>query len=149
MSNLPIMQQLPQDVVEWLNTLQTKDINDLFHWIRVGSCFLSHSDICKVALLHDIVEDGYATLDEVAERFGLSHIQSMALEAITRRPGEYYLNYIDRVSKNAMARMIKKVDLRDNMKRCVAILEYDPEKCSLIICYAKAYQRLSKKDKNQ
>lgn len=147
MSNLLIAEHLPHDVIDWLNTLQTKDINELFHWIRVGSCFLSDPDICKVALLHDIVEDGYATLDEVAERFGLSHVQSMALEAITRRPGEQYFNYIDRVGKNKMARMIKKVDLQSNMKRCLAILSYEPERCSLIIRYAKAYQRLSKEDK--
>lgn len=58
---------------------------------------------------HDSVEDGY--LPKWVLRFW------PALDAITRRKGEVYANYIERVAKNPKARRVKIADLRHNLKR--------------------------------
>ena len=91
---------------------------------------------CMVALLHDIVEDGYATLKELQERFNLDDEQMAALDAITRRKSEQYFNYIQRVKQNPMAKIVKLADLQHNINRCADDL---PNRWGLLRRYAKAY----------
>ena len=90
----------------------------------------------SIALLHDIVEDGYATLEELQQRFSLDAEQIEALEAITRRQGEKYFDYIQRVKQNEMAKTVKLADLQDNINRCAEDLT---NRWELIMRYAKAY----------
>jgi (p)ppGpp synthase/HD superfamily hydrolase len=68
-----------------------------------------------VALLHDIIEDtDVTTLDLLNEGFDNEIVD--AVDAITRREGEqYYMDFIERVSKNDIARLVKICDLEDNM----------------------------------
>lgn len=66
-----------------------------------------------VALLHDVVEDTDTDLGELSE-FGPRVLD--ALDAITRRPGEDYFDYILRVKENPIARAVKIEDLRHNMR---------------------------------
>lgn len=89
-----------------------------------------------VALLHDVVEDGYATIDELRKSLNLDDEQVAALDAITRRQGERYFDYIKRCKQNEMAKTIKLADLQDNINRCLKDL---PNRYSLIGRYAKAY----------
>lgn len=91
---------------------------------------------CVVALLHDFVEDEYATFEDVQQRFNLNDEQMAALNAITRREGEKYFDYIKRVKQNEMATTVKLADLQHNITRCVNDL---PNRCELIRRYAKAY----------
>lgn len=97
--------------------------------------------LCKneyfcVAILHDIVEDGYATFEELRERFDLDAEQMAALDAITRRQGEKYFDYIQRVKQNEMAKTVKLADLQDNISRCALDLN---NRWGLLRRYAKAY----------
>lgn len=89
-----------------------------------------------IALLHDIVEDGYATFEELQKRFDLDAEQMAALDAITRRQGERYFDYIARCKQNEMAKTVKLADLQDNIRRCAKDL---PNRWGLIRRYAKAY----------
>lgn len=89
-----------------------------------------------VALLHDMVEDGYATFEELQKRFKLDSEQMAALDAITRRQGERYFDYIKRCKQNKMAKTVKLADLQHNIFRCANDL---PNRWGLIRRYAKAY----------
>lgn len=63
-----------------------------------------------LGLLHDSVEDGWLPWALLP--------WWPALDAITRRPGEVYAAYIERVALNPVARQVKIADLRHNLKRC-------------------------------
>jgi len=83
------------------------------HPQRVSDKF--SDDIRKtVAILHDVVEDEKATLQEIKDLFGLQ--VSTAVDAISRRSGESYHDFILRVEKNQIARDVKIADIEDNME---------------------------------
>ena len=65
-----------------------------------------------VGWLHDTVEDTGLTLDEVRARFG-GEIAA-AVDAVTRREGEAWPAYLERVRANPLARRVKISDLIDN-----------------------------------
>ena len=89
-----------------------------------------------VALLHDMIEDGYATLVHLQQCFDFDDEQTAALDAITRRDGERYFTYIKRCKQNEMAKTVKLADLEDNINRCAKDL---PNRWSMLCRYAKAY----------
>ena len=65
------------------------------------------------SVLHDVIEDTDTTLDEVAELF--SPEVATLLDAISRRPGEEYVAYVERcVAAGASAIRLKQADLTDN-----------------------------------
>ena len=66
-----------------------------------------------VATLHDVVEDSAITLDELRAAFG--DAIAAAVDALTRRDGERYMEFIERCAANPLARAVKRVDLSDNM----------------------------------
>lgn len=66
-----------------------------------------------VAVLHDVVEDSDYTLTDIACEFG-SEIAD-ALECLTKRKGERYADFIQRVRGNDLAVGVKIADLNDNM----------------------------------
>lgn len=68
-----------------------------------------------VAVLHDVVEDSDWSLDDLRAE-GLSARMVAALGALTKRPGEEYAAFIERVARNALARRVKIADLEDNLK---------------------------------
>lgn len=66
-----------------------------------------------VALLHDVVEDSeWTTLPQIEMQFG-GRI-SAAVDALTKRQGEAYGAYLDRVKADDLARKVKLADLKDN-----------------------------------
>ena len=100
-----------------------------------------------VGLLHDIVEDTDVSLKEIYEKFGNKIYE--AIDAISHRPHEPYVDYMNRVERNHLATIVKMADLLDNMspKRCVAIKsDRDFERTAKILLprYAKAYRRLAR-----
>lgn len=66
-----------------------------------------------VAVLHDVVEDSDLTLDDLRAQ-GLSASQADALQAVTRREGESYEDFVLRAGADPLARAVKILDLRDN-----------------------------------
>lgn len=66
-----------------------------------------------VAVLHDVAEDTDVTLEQLSEQFGPE--VGLALEHLTKRPGDDYARYIDRIAKHRIAREVKIQDIKDNM----------------------------------
>ena len=74
------------------------------------------SVFARVALLHDIVEDTDMTIKEISEYF--PHIWS-AVDALSKREGEKYFDYIDRCIKTSyydMALYVKIADTWDHLE---------------------------------
>lgn len=73
---------------------------------------LESSESQVVAWLHDTVEDTTLTLDEIRAQFGAE--TAAAVDAITRRAGEAWGTYLERVKENPVAKAVKISDLIDN-----------------------------------
>ena len=91
-----------------------------------------------VGWLHDTVEDTSLTLAEIEARFGP---ETAAVDAISRREGEAWSDYLDRVQANPVARQVKISDLIDNsnLGRLPAVTMKDVERQAK---YNKALRKL-------
>jgi hypothetical protein len=67
-----------------------------------------------VAVLHDVVEDGGVTLDDL-RRMGFSDEIVRAIDCLTKRVGESYGDFIARLSVNTLATEVKIEDIKDNL----------------------------------
>lgn len=87
----------------------------ILHLFRVMNDVDAGSAVRQAAaILHDVVEDEKATLDEVNALFGGAVAHTVDL--LTRKKGETYYEFILRVASDDRAAEIKKADLRDNMR---------------------------------
>ncbi|ABS63137.1 metal dependent phosphohydrolase, HD region [Parvibaculum lavamentivorans DS-1] len=77
-----------------------------------------------VAALHDVVEHVEGWSFERLASEGCDAETVAAVDALTRRDGEAYLDFAKRAAANALARPVKIADLRDNL---AAVLEHEPE----------------------
>ena len=68
----------------------------------------------QAAVLHDVIEDGGITPENLRLE-GFSEEVCSAVVALTKKPGESYNQYLNRVNANAIARKVKMADLNDNM----------------------------------
>jgi (p)ppGpp synthase/HD superfamily hydrolase len=85
----------------------------ILHLLRVMFSRKTESEmIC--AVLHDVVEDTDISLDYLRNQ-GFSEEVLSALDALTRREGETYDEYIGRIIENKIAGYVKMCDLFDNM----------------------------------
>lgn len=87
-----------------------------------------------VAVLHDVVEDTPMTLEHID---GWGSAVRDAVDCLTRREGESYDTFIERVATNPVARRVKIVDLQHNMQisRLVKVTKKDVARLDK---YAKA-----------
>jgi (p)ppGpp synthase/HD superfamily hydrolase len=67
-----------------------------------------------VAVLHDVVEDSPATLDDLRAA-GFDEAVVEAVDRLTRRETESYDEFIARIAPHDLARRVKLADLQDNM----------------------------------
>lgn len=69
-----------------------------------------------IALLHDVVEDTDVTLDDL-KKLGYSTEITKPLSYLTKKKGEYYPDYIDRIisSQDIHVYNVKLADLKHNM----------------------------------
>jgi (p)ppGpp synthase/HD superfamily hydrolase len=81
------------------------------------------------AFLHDVVEDTDVTLEELRE-LGFSEYVLHVVDAVTKKPGEKYADFILRV-KNAgpVATAVKLADIDDNLADQSAL---DPEEAAFL-----------------
>lgn len=82
---------------------------EIGHWWRVARPFPIASEAFWVGIFHDTVEDGY--LPKILLRWW------PALDAMTRRDGEPYPDFIERAAADLVARRVKLSDVRDNLSR--------------------------------
>jgi GTP diphosphokinase / guanosine-3',5'-bis(diphosphate) 3'-diphosphatase len=110
----------------------------ILHPIRV---MIEVPDVLKVAaVLHDVLEDTALTIED------LRFIDTRSLSAVislTRLPNEKYSEYINRLSDNRDAIIIKLADLEDNLKPERYIDIEGKPLSSLFDRYIKTYRFLS------
>jgi hypothetical protein len=84
----------------------------VFHPMQLA---METTDIAErtVALLHDVVEDSRWTLDALS-REGCPSAVLRAVDALTRRSGETYDEFISRVARDRLATRVKLLDLGHN-----------------------------------
>ena len=70
------------------------------------------SEYVVVAFLHDVIEDTSATIEELELKFGLE--VANAVDAMSKRKGEEYECYLQRVSMNHIASVVKFYDMEHN-----------------------------------
>ena len=68
---------------------------------------------CCTALLHDVLEDTPITAKQLRTQFPSAVVD--AVEALTRKKGEDYFDYISRLKPNPIARKVKLADLAHNV----------------------------------
>lgn len=85
----------------------------ILHPLRVMNACSSRPEQI-VAVLHDLIEDSDWTLEDL-RREGLAEDLLAAVDAMTRREGESYADFVDRAARNPIARTVKIADLRDNL----------------------------------
>lgn len=69
-----------------------------------------------VAVLHDAIEDSDLSLVDLTAQ-GFPPSLCRALDALTKREGEAYTAYLDRVMANPLALQVKIADMTDNCDR--------------------------------
>lgn len=72
-------------------------------------------DAMVAAVLHDTVEDTSVTLDTIEAKFG-PEVATM-VDALSRRAGETYRDFLARTRAHPIARFIKIADINDNLSR--------------------------------
>ena len=92
------------------------------------------------AILHDVVEDTPYTLERLRE-LGYPEEVLGALDCLTKREGESYEAFIERVRPHSLARRVKLADLEDNMdvRRLLAV---GPRETERLARYRAAWARL-------
>lgn len=103
----------------------------ILHPLRVMGKF-KNNEARIAAVLHDVVEDTKWTIEEL-QRAQVPEVSLRAIRYLTRNKGnETYMNYIERVCHNSLARRIKIEDLLDNLNLERLKLEDIPKYISLI-----------------
>lgn len=113
----------------------------ILHVLNVVLGCVSDDDAMVVAALHDVVEDSPMTLDGLRSA-GFSERIVEAVDAISRREGETYEDYIERVVKVPLARQVKKVDLEHNMD-VRRLPQFTQKDATRLDRYRKAWDRVT------
>lgn len=112
----------------------------ILHPLRVmGMMATEHERV--VAVLHDVLEDSDILYGELFDE-GVPIELLDALDALTKRKGEDYRTYIDRVALNPLAVKVKLADIADNLMadRVSRIPASDADR--LFVKYQSARHRL-------
>lgn len=99
----------------------------IFHPLRVmNSCSSLEAKI--VAILHDVIEDTDVSIETIEQAFPPQIVD--ALRLLTHRADTPYMEYVEAIACNQLAREIKIADLRDNsnIARLDAIHDKDVER---------------------
>lgn len=93
-----------------------------------------------LALFHDIVEDTHINIEDLTNE-GFSDAVIDGVDCITKRNGESYNNYIERVISNPLSAECKLEDMRDN-SNIYRILKVKKEHIKMITKYHKATMKI-------
>ena len=86
----------------------------IIHPDRVAAKFQNSDILAAIGQLHDVIEDSPVTAEDLLDK-GIPGSVVDAVVALSKKPGENYLDAILRVMQNPLARQVKIVDLEDNM----------------------------------
>lgn len=116
-------------------------------WTMAGRypVMIGYGDVgVQAAWLHDVVEDTDVTLNDLYSA-GFSFIVVEAVDSVTKRPGETYMDMINRAAAHPLGRLVKMADNRHNFGR-LDHLEPD-DRAFLHKRYTRAYAVLEAADK--
>jgi (p)ppGpp synthase/HD superfamily hydrolase len=86
----------------------------ILHPLRVMQRVTEHGLAAQIiAVLHDVVEDTWVTLD-MLRRMGFPEVIVIGVDSVTRREGERYFDYIARAAAHPVGALVKLADLADN-----------------------------------
>ena len=102
----------------------------ILHPLRVMLRFQTEREMI-VAVLHDVVEKSNWSIPKLRQEGFDSDILE-AIDLLTRRASQAYMDYINKLKVNSLARKIKIADIEDNMdpRRVGSPGENDVEKLS-------------------
>ena len=83
----------------------------IFHPYHLAEQMSTEEEII-VALLHDVVEDTNITIEELSKNFNNNIIE--AINLLTKKDDNYE-TYINKISKNKIAKKVKIADLKHNL----------------------------------
>ncbi|EMN5288401.1 GTP pyrophosphokinase [Pseudomonas aeruginosa] len=94
-----------------------------------------------VSLLHDVIEDSDTTAEDLLNE-GFPEVVVEVVVILSRRRGESYADFIERICLHPLARKIKLADIEDNLNvlRLASLGESDLRRVSK---YHQAWKRLS------
>lgn len=101
----------------------------------------SNEDILSAAVLHDVIEDCAVTEADLISK-GVSKSCATLVTLLSKKEGEKYWDYIDRIKVSHEARIIKLADLKHNSDLERLHETGDMEFVSIAGRYAKAYHIL-------
>ena len=84
----------------------------VFHPYHIAEQMEDEEAVC-VALLHDVVEDTDYTLEDIRAQ-GFCETIVEAVKCLTKEKGRDYMDYIDNVKKNELAKRVKLEDIKHN-----------------------------------
>lgn len=85
----------------------------ILHPVMVADAMETEQEVVT-ALLHDVVEDTFVTLDMLREQ-GFPDVVVEAVQKLTRPEGMEYLEYIRGLLDNPLAVKVKRADLAHNL----------------------------------
>ena len=112
----------------------------ILHVLQVVMGCRPDPEAMAVAALHDVVEDSTTTIGDL-RTLGFSKTIVEAVDAISRRDGETYEDYIERVLKVPLARRVKRVDLEHNMD-IRRLTHVGPSESARLERYRQAWERV-------
>jgi len=114
----------------------------ILHPLRVMMRMQTENEMAA-AVLHDVIEDTGMTLDDL-RKTDLPKTVIETVDCLTRRSGESYDTYIERILEHSIAHKIKIADLEDNMdlKRGIKFADRDYARLKK---YHQAWSRLKEK----
>lgn len=112
----------------------------ILHPMRVAAR-LSDVNAQVVAILHDVVEDGSITLEQLTQAFPAEVVAGV--DGMTRREGETYEQFIARCNENPLSREVKKSDIQDNLN-VTRLGEVSPKDAERLNRYVQALKVLNK-----
>lgn len=100
----------------------------VFHPFHLAET-MPDADTTIVALLHDVVEDTEYTLEDLS-RMGFGNAIIDALALLTHNDSVPYMDYIEEIRENPLARTVKIADLKHNsdLSRLDHVSESDKER---------------------
>ena len=115
----------------------------IMHPIRVMT-MMNDNRSRTVAVLHDVVESGKISIKELTA-LGFDKKVCRADDLLSRKKNEKYIDYIDRLKGNKIAKKVKLADLMDNYSRRINYASLSKVDVQKIKKYKKAYKRLTGK----
>lgn len=90
----------------------------ILHPLRVmAHCGELGENYACAAVLHDVCEDGNIDVLTLSHAYEFNDDVVAAVDALTRRDAETYLDYLRRCRNNPIAKAVKVCDLQDDMRQ--------------------------------